>query len=246
MSEERRVAKGGARGSRSATEESECSRGTGGRSRGHFGASFGPTGFEEWGGYMNAKKQKLMEQFDEDVAKTANFPKQSDLFKGICIFVNGLTIPPAVELRQIMMKHGGTFHTYFVRDKTTHIIVSSMANSKQHQFDKFRVVRADWITESLSAGKLLDWRHYQFKSEIVKGQKSAEKFFMKTNNNEKGFEFDENDMQESETNDENESPMELEEGQQSEAANFQTINHSTMGQSKLMSVRRLQSLAPKS
>lgn len=62
------------------------------------------------GGYMDAKKSKLEEQFAEDALK--NPYKQSDLFAGISIFVNGLTTPSAEELKRIMMTHGGIYHTY--------------------------------------------------------------------------------------------------------------------------------------
>lgn len=62
------------------------------------------------GGYMDAKKSKLEEQFAEDALK--NPYKQSDLFAGISIFVNGLTTPSAEELKRIMMTHGGIFHAY--------------------------------------------------------------------------------------------------------------------------------------
>lgn len=59
---------------------------------------------------MDAKKSKLEEQFAEDALK--NPYKQSDLFAGISIFVNGLTTPSAEELKRIMMTHGGIYHTY--------------------------------------------------------------------------------------------------------------------------------------
>lgn len=59
---------------------------------------------------MDAKKSKLEEQFTADAIK--NPYKQSNLFAGISIFVNGLTTPSAEELKRIMMAHGGTYHTY--------------------------------------------------------------------------------------------------------------------------------------
>ena len=149
----------------------------GGRGRGNHPSPFGPTGFEEWGGYMNAKRQKLIDQFARDAATSSNVLKKSDIFTGVRIFVNGFTSPPAADLRMMMMEHGGIFDTYYVRDVTTHIVVSSMANSKQKIFDKQRCVSADWITESIRAGKLLDWRQFQFKSGVVKGQKGAAEFF---------------------------------------------------------------------
>ena len=94
--------------------------GSRGRGRGNQASSsssgFGPTGFEEWGGYMNAKRQKLMDQFDADAASSAGVvDRKSDIFAGVRIFVNGFTTPPAADLRDLMIQHGGVFHTYFVK-----------------------------------------------------------------------------------------------------------------------------------
>lgn len=59
-------------------------RGRGGGKRRKWGAN----GFEEWGGYMAAKKSKLQEQFSED-AKVEE--TETGIFAGVAIFVNGYT-----------------------------------------------------------------------------------------------------------------------------------------------------------
>ena len=61
-------------------------------------------GFEEWGGYMNAKKEKLEKQFDSDQVKEADGDKRGGIFEGVSIFVNGYTDPSADELKRIMMQ----------------------------------------------------------------------------------------------------------------------------------------------
>lgn len=76
------------------------------------------------GGYMAAKRSKLIDQFHE-----TNIKKVSDIFKGIAIHVNGLTKPPIDVLKNLMAAHGGLFHAYQV-PKTTHIIASNLANVK--------------------------------------------------------------------------------------------------------------------
>jgi len=63
---------------------------------------------------MNAKITKLEEQFQEDANELASDKKLSDIFKGVSIFVNGFSEPPALTLRKIMLQHGGTFHDYQV------------------------------------------------------------------------------------------------------------------------------------
>ena len=47
-------------------------------------------GFEAWGGYMAAKMAKLEDQFAE-AAQNDPEKKESGLFHGIAIFVNGYT-----------------------------------------------------------------------------------------------------------------------------------------------------------
>ena len=79
------------------------------------------------GGYMGMKKQKLEEQFKEQVCSTfygnnsetecgsfqANLEVQEvGIFAGVSIFVNGRTDPSAEELKRLMMTHGGTYHHY--------------------------------------------------------------------------------------------------------------------------------------
>lgn len=50
--------------------------------------------------YMQFKNTKLQEQFE---AQQWQQQAQSDLFKGISIHVNGLTVPSHQELKQIMV-----------------------------------------------------------------------------------------------------------------------------------------------
>jgi DNA repair protein REV1 len=84
-------------------------------------------GFAEWGGYMEAKKSKLREQYKETATKQTE--KLSDIFAGVAILVNGLTNPSSEELKQLMAAHGGTFHLY-QHASTTHIIASNLPNVK--------------------------------------------------------------------------------------------------------------------
>lgn len=63
---------------------------------------------------MNAKITKLEEQFQAEAADLEEDKKQSDIFKGVAIFVNGHSEPPAEVLRRLMLRHGGTFHDYQV------------------------------------------------------------------------------------------------------------------------------------
>ncbi|XP_057325173.1 DNA repair protein REV1 [Microplitis mediator] len=119
-------------------------------------------GLEDWGSYMAAKKAKLEEQFDE--AAVSEVVSATKLFKGISIFVNGYTHPCANDLKRLMMEHGGIYHHYLRPHGTTHLIASNLPYSKIIQYRKSKnplpLCKPEWITDSISANKLLDWRPY--------------------------------------------------------------------------------------
>ncbi|XP_037721732.1 DNA repair protein REV1 [Drosophila subpulchrella] len=112
-------------------------------------------GFSEWGGYFEAKKSKLEEQF----AAASDPFRKSDLFQGISIFVNGLTNPSADELKRIMMVHGGTFHHY-ERSHTTFTIASVVPDVKVRNMNLSKFISAKWVVDCLANGKILDYKPY--------------------------------------------------------------------------------------
>ncbi|KAK7882420.1 hypothetical protein WMY93_028594 [Mugilogobius chulae] len=119
-------------------------------------------GWAEAGGYMAAKVSKLDEQFK--LAAPREKLKEgtsSTIFSGISIYVNGYTDPSADELRRLMMLHGGQFHLYYRHSKTTHIIANNLPNSKIQDLKGEKVIRPEWITDSVKAGRLLPYLKYQ-------------------------------------------------------------------------------------
>ncbi|XP_076016657.1 DNA repair protein REV1 [Genypterus blacodes] len=119
-------------------------------------------GWAATGGYMAAKVSKLEEQFKLDAPREKH--KQgafTNIFSGVAIYVNGYTDPSADELRRLMMLHGGQFHVYFSRSKTTHIIANNLPNSKIQELKGEKVIRPEWITDSIKAGQLLPFLQYQ-------------------------------------------------------------------------------------
>ncbi|TRY61780.1 hypothetical protein TCAL_06254 [Tigriopus californicus] len=117
-------------------------------------------GFEAWGGYMAAKIAKLEGQFSTD-AQNEDDGDEKGLFHGIAIFVNGYTSPSADQLKRIMMMNGGTFHHYFNAKKTTHIIATNLPDTKVKNLKGNEpICHPRWISESLQAGKVLDYRKY--------------------------------------------------------------------------------------
>ncbi|XP_069034986.1 DNA repair protein REV1 isoform X2 [Lepisosteus oculatus] len=115
------------------------------------------------GGYMAAKVCKLEEQFKADAPKQQQQQEGScsSIFRGVAIYVNGYTDPTADELRRLMMLHGGQFHVYYSRSKTTHIIATKLPHSKIKELKGEKVVRPEWITDSIKAGHLLSHIQYQ-------------------------------------------------------------------------------------
>ncbi|KAL5291389.1 REV1 family protein [Megaselia abdita] len=112
-------------------------------------------GFEEWDGYMNAKITKLEEQF----SKASDPFRQTELFKGISIYVNGHTNPSADELKRIMMVHSGVFHHY-ERSHTTFIIASNLPDVKIRNMNTSKIISPQWVVDCVSAQKIVDYSKY--------------------------------------------------------------------------------------
>ncbi|XP_056245777.1 DNA repair protein REV1 isoform X1 [Seriola aureovittata] len=122
----------------------------------------GDNGWAERGGYMAAKVSKLDEQFKLDAPRERHKEGLcSNIFSGVAIYVNGYTEPSADELRRLMMLHGGQFHVYYSRSKTTHIIANNLPNNKIQELKGEKVIRPEWITASVEAGRLLPYLQYQ-------------------------------------------------------------------------------------
>ncbi|XP_007501185.2 DNA repair protein REV1 isoform X1 [Monodelphis domestica] len=128
-------------------------------------------GWGKWGGYMAAKVQKLEEQFRSDAALQKE-GTPSTIFSGVAIYVNGYTDPSAEELRKLMMLHGGQYHVYYSRSKTTHIIATNLPNAKIKELKGEKVIRPEWIVESIKAGRLLSYIPYQLYTKQSSVQKS--------------------------------------------------------------------------
>ena len=143
---------------------------------------------------MAAKKAKLEEQFHEEAK--VEFQDTSSLFQGVAIFVNGYTDPTADELRRLMMEHGGVYHHYLRPRQTTHMIASNLPYSKIVMYMKSKnplpLCKPSWITDSIKAGKLLDYRKYLLYSQCTQTQPHLLNIFKSTTtkSSENNFIFD--------------------------------------------------------
>ena len=64
-------------------------------------------GWNGFGDYFDQKKQKLFEQ-NEELRGTA----ASKILKDVVLYIDGLTQPPAHELKKIVLNHGGYVNQY--------------------------------------------------------------------------------------------------------------------------------------
>ncbi|KAK3580894.1 hypothetical protein CHS0354_008176 [Potamilus streckersoni] len=124
------------------------------RSRGRGHQRSRGDGWDGWGGYMQAKRQKLQEQYKgEEVA--------SQIFKGVSIYVNGYTKPSSDELKRLIILHGGQYEHYLFKTRVTHVIATNLPDSKVKEFQEKKVVKPEWITDSVNAGRLLSYIPYK-------------------------------------------------------------------------------------
>ncbi|KAJ6606232.1 hypothetical protein DFH09DRAFT_1353423 [Mycena vulgaris] len=121
-------------------------------------AIYGPSRFGEFGEYMQRKRAKLQIQNSEMNATTS-----SQIFKGVAVYVNGWTSPSIQEIRALLVLHGGVFEPYLVNlSLVTHIVTCVLTEAKMREFKNRKVVRPEWLTESVKAGLLLPWKDFEF------------------------------------------------------------------------------------
>lgn len=133
-------------------------------------------GYEDGRGYMKVKKSKLAQQNDEirEALRHRNSTMRTDLFKGISINVNGRTQPTADELKRLILLNGGDYHPYY-RYQTTKFMIAtnlSMARMKTLRPDD-RIVKPEWITDSIQAKCVLPYQDYQLFAEEARGKNGS-------------------------------------------------------------------------
>lgn len=110
--------------------------------------------FEDWDdheGYMDAKQRKLRNQFED-----MGIEKNSNIFEGVSIYVNGWTQPNAEELKELIYAHGGKYeYNIYSRSVVTHTIASNLPNSKILKLGSSLVCKPSWIVDSIAQNKRL-------------------------------------------------------------------------------------------
>uniref|UniRef100_A0AC35TPY8 DNA repair protein REV1 n=1 Tax=Rhabditophanes sp. KR3021 TaxID=114890 RepID=A0AC35TPY8_9BILA len=123
-----------------------------------------------WNNYMKDKIDKLIKQ--------CNTPRYgqtqiSVLFEGISIAINGETMPSNLDIRNIFVSHGGTYHPYFLKD-TTLLIASNYAKEKVRNVAKGQLIlHPNWILHSVAKNELANVDHYTIVDKQIKKSNDA-------------------------------------------------------------------------
>jgi DNA repair protein REV1 len=96
---------------------------------------------------------------------------RSEIFKSCVIYVNGHTRPSIATLHRLVILNGGKFiHHLSSKGAATHVIASRLTPRKHLEFRNYKVVKPEWITESIEQGMLQRWTNYTI-IEVDYGQK---------------------------------------------------------------------------
>ncbi|KAF8602805.1 DNA repair protein [Ceratobasidium sp. AG-I] len=114
------------------------------------------------GDYMRRKRAKLQNQ-NENIGTQSSQLTQTSIFKSVAIYITGRTNPSLQILRAMIVQHGGQFHAYLDRkEMITHVITNNLTPVKALEFKHMKVVRPDWLVDSVAANKLLPWSDYRW------------------------------------------------------------------------------------
>ncbi|KAI0600818.1 impB/mucB/samB family protein [Biscogniauxia sp. FL1348] len=123
------------------------------------GEEYESSAFGGFPDYFRRKKIKLQNLDSELRASSGEKPQ---IFKGVVAHVTGYTQPPLHVLHRDLVQHGAGFLQYLdSKTMATHIIASSLPPKKMVDFNKYRIVKPAWVTDSIEAGRLLPWTDYR-------------------------------------------------------------------------------------
>ncbi|KAI3326011.1 BRCA1 C terminus domain-containing protein [Xylariaceae sp. AK1471] len=140
---------------------------------------------------MTADEQLMTQRKKEDDARAqAKQPRR--IFDGVVVYVNGSTHPLISDhrLKHVLAEHGGKMSSHLGRRKVTHVILGrpagtgcgsggGLAGGKlQREISKIRgpavkYVGAQWVLESIKAGKRLPEARFADLKMASKGQQSV-------------------------------------------------------------------------
>lgn len=119
----------------------------------------------------DAKYVQWDRQHRVDQGLASQLPRKP-IFEGCIIFVNGHTSPPISEIHRLVIVHGGQFISYLTnKGAATHIVCDRLTPRKHIEFRNYKVVKAQWIVDSVEKQHLLNWHDYRLIGDLAYGQK---------------------------------------------------------------------------
>lgn len=114
------------------------------------------------------RNKRIKTQFQHEEFRKLNKERGlPQLLDKIAIHINGQTQTPIAQLQEIILLHGGKILPVLDRKsqiaKNGFIVASYLPPSKRKEFKDYKVVTEDWILQSCTEGKLLDWRDFTLK-----------------------------------------------------------------------------------
>jgi DNA repair protein REV1 len=124
------------------------------------GDEYSASSFGGFGEYIANKIVKLQNQAKERIE--AESKTGSQIFRGCVIYITGYTKPSLMELKHLITLHGGV-HCAYMSGKTyaTHIVAASLTARKREEYANYKVVKPEWIVDSIQEGRLLSWSNYR-------------------------------------------------------------------------------------
>lgn len=134
------------------------------------GAEYAPNAFGDIGDYMRKKEIKIQTQHAQIASEGTDKPQ---IFAGLSFYINGNTTPPMEVLRRMLLQHGGIVQ-YKLKNKGSvdYIIAPVLTLKKFKDLEKggrLRIVREQWVVQSVKEGRILDWKNYRLRVEGVGG-----------------------------------------------------------------------------
>ncbi|GMM37154.1 deoxycytidyl transferase [Saccharomycopsis crataegensis] len=134
----------------------------------------------------NQKRKEFMQNIEAQDAPNVNIqlkkfplspgkPQMGLIFKDCIIHVNGYTIPGINEIHKLVILHGGKFLHYLSgKSQVTHIVASKLTPKKHEEFRLYKVVKPEWIIDSIKNGRLVDWKEYSIIEKRDYGQQELQ------------------------------------------------------------------------
>ena len=125
-----------------------------------------PNSWDDHRSYMQVKRRKLREQY------LSLGERQSNIFAGATIYVNGYTQPEADELKRMVQAHGGGYEYMPYSSRITHVIATNLPAAKIRRLSErsTTVCTPAWIVDSVRAGEQLPVERYKLYNIASKGQ----------------------------------------------------------------------------